>query len=242
MESASQSGEQSKQHARAERILDVAADLLLRWGYKRITIEDIAKQAGVGKGTVYLHWKTREALFETLLLRELVTVLRLVIARMRDDPHEVLLHRMMRSYLLLAMSRPLARAFFTGNLEVLDKLVENGIDGALKTQQLIASWDYFALLRDKGLVRTDMSFVEQAYALKATATGFFLIDPFLADELQLPLEQKADMLAQTIHNAFEPEQLPSQALLEDIAPRCIQSMEQVCQLLESQMSKIAEKT
>ena len=40
------------QHERGERILDAAADLVLRWGYKRVTIEDVAKQAGIGKGTV----------------------------------------------------------------------------------------------------------------------------------------------------------------------------------------------
>lgn len=48
---------------RAERILDTTAELLCQHGYKRVTIDDVARRAGVGKGTVYLHWKTREALF-----------------------------------------------------------------------------------------------------------------------------------------------------------------------------------
>ncbi|HET6451653.1 MAG TPA: helix-turn-helix domain-containing protein, partial [Spirochaetia bacterium] len=33
---------------RAEHILDAAADLLLRVGYSRVTIDDISRQAGVG--------------------------------------------------------------------------------------------------------------------------------------------------------------------------------------------------
>ena len=57
-------GERTKREIRAERILDAALELLQRWGYRKTTIEDIAKQAGVAKGTVYLHWKTRDALFE----------------------------------------------------------------------------------------------------------------------------------------------------------------------------------
>jgi AcrR family transcriptional regulator len=44
--------------ARAARILDATAELLLRHGYRRVTIDDIARHADIGKGTVYLHWKT----------------------------------------------------------------------------------------------------------------------------------------------------------------------------------------
>ncbi|HEV2580965.1 MAG TPA: helix-turn-helix domain-containing protein [Ktedonobacteraceae bacterium] len=40
---------------RAERLLDVAAALLVRWGYRKTTLDDVAREAGVGKGTIYLH-------------------------------------------------------------------------------------------------------------------------------------------------------------------------------------------
>ena len=33
-------------------------------------MEDVAKQAGIGKGTLYLHWKTREELFYAVVMRE----------------------------------------------------------------------------------------------------------------------------------------------------------------------------
>lgn len=57
MERVSQGEERSKRQERAHRILDAAAELVLRWGYKKTTIDDIAKQAKVAKGTIYLHWK-----------------------------------------------------------------------------------------------------------------------------------------------------------------------------------------
>ena len=40
---------------RADRILDTARELLLLWGYRRVTIDELARRAGVGKGTIYLH-------------------------------------------------------------------------------------------------------------------------------------------------------------------------------------------
>jgi hypothetical protein len=36
---------------RADRILDAAGSLLLRHGYRKVNVEDIARQAGIGKGT-----------------------------------------------------------------------------------------------------------------------------------------------------------------------------------------------
>ena len=60
----------AKQETRTRRILDAALELVQRWGYRKTTLDDIAKQAGVTKGTIYQHWKTREALFGALLQHE----------------------------------------------------------------------------------------------------------------------------------------------------------------------------
>lgn len=43
----------------AERILDAADRLLARFGYKRMTVETLAKEAGIGKGTVYLSFESK---------------------------------------------------------------------------------------------------------------------------------------------------------------------------------------
>src|ERR1700737_3321319 len=108
--------------ARAERILDAAAELLQRWGYKRLTMDDVAQQVGIGKGTLYLHWKTRESLFEAAIVREITALVDEFVAGVRADPYQALPHRLARSYYLAIMGRPLIRAFFTGDLEMLGKL------------------------------------------------------------------------------------------------------------------------
>jgi AcrR family transcriptional regulator len=38
----------------ADRILDAADRLLARFGYRKMTVDDLAREAGIGKGTVYL--------------------------------------------------------------------------------------------------------------------------------------------------------------------------------------------
>jgi AcrR family transcriptional regulator len=43
-------------------ILDAADVLLARYGYRKMTMEDVARQVGIGKGTIYLHFQGKEEL------------------------------------------------------------------------------------------------------------------------------------------------------------------------------------
>jgi AcrR family transcriptional regulator len=42
------------------RVLDAADQLLARYGYRKMTVEDIAAEAGIGKGSVYLAFASKE--------------------------------------------------------------------------------------------------------------------------------------------------------------------------------------
>ncbi len=46
----------------SERILDAADRLLGRFGYRKTTVEDLAREAGIGKGTVYLSFESKESI------------------------------------------------------------------------------------------------------------------------------------------------------------------------------------
>jgi AcrR family transcriptional regulator len=43
-----------------EAILDATDQLLARYGYQKMTIDDLAKEVGIGKGSVYLHFRSKE--------------------------------------------------------------------------------------------------------------------------------------------------------------------------------------
>lgn len=45
---------------RTELILTAAQELFGRYGFERTTIDDIARQAGIGKGSVYLEYKNKD--------------------------------------------------------------------------------------------------------------------------------------------------------------------------------------
>ena len=43
-----------------DAILDATDELLIKFGYKKMTIDDLAREVGIGKGTVYLHFPSKE--------------------------------------------------------------------------------------------------------------------------------------------------------------------------------------
>lgn len=43
-----------------DAILDATDRLLARYGYRKMTVEDIAVETGIGKGTIYLHFNSKE--------------------------------------------------------------------------------------------------------------------------------------------------------------------------------------
>lgn len=57
---------QAAADGKREAILAAALELFGRYGYRRTSIDDIAREAGIAKGTVYLYVENKEALFRTL--------------------------------------------------------------------------------------------------------------------------------------------------------------------------------
>ena len=43
-----------------DAILDATDRLLTRFGYKKMTIDDLAAEVGIGKGSIYLHFESKE--------------------------------------------------------------------------------------------------------------------------------------------------------------------------------------
>ncbi|MGV9772351.1 TetR/AcrR family transcriptional regulator [Streptosporangium sp. NPDC003464] len=187
---------------RAHRILDTAADLILRWGYDKTTIEDIARRAGVAKGTIYLHWRTREELFAALLRRERVEMLSQV--RLRVEEGAGTLRDLLRLLASELLRRPLMRASLLGDSEVLGKLTRLKRDRAA-TADLPAGFEgYLSALLRLGALRTDLSPTEHMTTLASVLYGFLLVPPMLPAGYGLPDERLAELLADVGSRAVEP--------------------------------------
>src|SRR6266536_4205889 len=60
-------GRAAKSAARREAILAAALDEFSAQGFAATRLDDVARRAGVAKGTIYLHFRDKEALFQDLV-------------------------------------------------------------------------------------------------------------------------------------------------------------------------------
>jgi AcrR family transcriptional regulator len=60
---------------RRQAIIDAALDEFIARGFTATRLDDVAKRAGVAKGTIYLHFKDKESMFEELIRTALVPLI-----------------------------------------------------------------------------------------------------------------------------------------------------------------------
>lgn len=67
-------------------IMQAALERFVRYGYHKTTVDEIARQARVGKGTIYFYFKNKEDIMQTLVDRELTKGFVAITEATMDEP------------------------------------------------------------------------------------------------------------------------------------------------------------
>ena len=221
--------EHSRRRVSSDLLLDAALALIQRWGYKKTTMDDIAKQAGVAKKTLYLHWSTREALFETLLLREWLKTIQELRQRLSHDPAGATLSSVAKHVVAISASNPLFRAMLFQDREMLGDLTRSSAGQSAMPFRLELTNTYLGMLRKNSLLRTDSSTETQMKMIAAIFMGYLVIDQYLPPGMPFPPEEMAEALAQTLHRAVEPDE-----------PFTLEAVEEVTRAFDHQLAQLAD--
>jgi len=232
--------ERSKRQERAERILDAAAELITRWGYSKTTIDDIAKKAGVAKGTIYLHWKTREDLFQALMEREDILLLEDIKQRVATDPEGGTLHGLMKNSMVATMKRPLMKAVLLKDTDVLGQWARKETASELYAQSQVEYLKYFEFLRSRGLVRTDIPAKEVLYMMNSIAIGFLVAAPLMPEDFVFTDEETAEMIAEIVRRTFELRGPNSSQETAEVSQAFTQYLDRITDILKEQHQQEAE--
>ncbi|MEV0995822.1 helix-turn-helix domain-containing protein [Nonomuraea sp. NPDC050202] len=200
----------ARQLERAHRILDALAELVLRWGYDKTTIDDIAQRAGVAKGTIYLHWKTRDDIFAALLRRERVRMMTEV-----RDRAPATLSELFGEFSRALLRSPLLQAVLTGDSQVLGKLTSQKRSSTSWPQIGAVFEPYVAELAGRGAIREDPG--DHMVRVSSIVYGFLLMRTSLPDHAVPTDDRVAELVADTIERTMSTGRPMSAADAEAVA-------------------------
>ncbi|MET7338200.1 helix-turn-helix domain-containing protein [Nonomuraea sp. NPDC005650] len=222
-----------ERHSRkAARILDSARELVLDHGVRKVTVSEIARAAGVGKGTVYLYWPAKEDLILGLFAREVLTFLDEITARIAADPATVLPRRLAPLLIRTGQRLPLARRAQSGDADLLRLLTQQAGDRELfaRTTPGALCQTGMPIHHRHGLIRQDRPLRDLTYAVHAVLTGFgaALSDPATAS---LGVDDPDQVLADTVALLLDPPVPPGEAAIAAAAEETLAVLRQIQQAM-----------
>ena len=218
---------------REERILDAAARLIVHFGYDKTTVSDIAREAGVSKGAIYLHYTSKETLFEALIFRETLRYGEDWLQRFEADDDDWSFITMFKLMLLTMQDYPFMVALFKRDPHVFGSFLRH--DSKLLQQKGAANTQLFGLLQGIGAMRADMDPPIIAYLLNVFAYGLVNSEAVIPPDQTPPFEDVIEGLGKLLDRGLAPEERGDGKAAKAL-------VQQITQGLQMQFKQMREQT
>ena len=190
---------------RQQQILDAAAAVVVRLGYDKATMNDIAEEAGASRRTIYLYFKGKEELFEALMVREYVQYSQTWLEQIEADPNGGTIGGVYRAIFHAVNSRPLIAAMMRRDRRVIGNYLRKRDN--LFTQMLsgVNTLDFFQTLQTAGAIRQDIDAAVILHIVEMLSWGLWTIEDFKPLDQYPPYEAVMEALADIMDRALRPE-------------------------------------
>lgn len=195
----------SDNEAREQHILNMAAELIIHYGYDKTTVGDIANAAGVSKGTIYLHFESKDELFEALLFREMWKYSEAWLAAVEADPKGGTLGGLYKNVLSALNRSPFMTVIFKQDTRILGNYLHkpNNIFRSMESFSMRA--ESIQALQEVGVVRQDMDPAVIAHITEMLGFGLVTITDFKDPAQMPPFGAVFETIAIMMDRAFTPE-------------------------------------
>jgi TetR/AcrR family acrAB operon transcriptional repressor len=192
---------------REKRILDAAADLFVHYGFDKTTVSDIARQAGVSKGAIYLHFESKDSLLEALLLRELQAYAETWMELIEADPLGGTIGGMYKNSLFALNGSPFMSAVVRKDGRILGNYLrkqDNLLQKLTQTQGQSSRQIFVRKMQEAGAVRQDIDARVIAHIMNMLSYGLVSMDEILPAEEIPPVEDVIEGIARMMDRALAP--------------------------------------
>lgn len=190
---------------RQEQILDAAAKVIIRLGYDKTTMKDIADEASVSRGTIYLYFKGKEELFEALLFREWLLYAQTWLDTIETDPRGGTMGGFLRATLSAVNSRPLIASVMRRDRSVLGNYLRKPDNRFAWLQSGSISADFIHALQEAGAVRPELDPQVTAHIIEVLGYGQLTIGDFKPAEQSPSFDAVMEMIADMVDRLLTPE-------------------------------------
>lgn len=223
-------GNDDRQQAREQQILDAAAALIIHYGYDKTTMGDVARRAGISRASLYLYFENKEALVEALLFRESLQYTHAWLAQQAADPNSGTIAAMYRNALLAIESRPLMAAILRRDRRIFGNYLRKPNN---RFQAGNAGWFWTETMRRlqaAGAVRDDIKPELLAAILDLLAYGLIGIGEIRSPEEIPPFDETMAAIAALLDRALTPEDggnaAAGKAIMHDFVTTILAQLEQ----------------
>ena len=198
----------SENENREQRILDAAADLIVHFGYDKTTVSDIAREAGISKGAIYLHFSSKDSLFEALLVRELQHYAERWLTLIEADPKGGTIAGLYKNSLYALSSSPFMTVIFKQDRRILGNYLRkpDNFFRAFRGQQTESDrYVFVKMMQEAGAMREDLDPKVIAHIMDMLAYGLVGMDEVLPKEAVPPVDDIIEGIGEMLEKALAPE-------------------------------------
>jgi TetR/AcrR family acrAB operon transcriptional repressor len=186
---------------REQCLLDATARLLIDHGYDKTTVADVALAAGVSKGAVYLHFESKEALFDALVLREMTRFAQQWLQAVESTPEGGRIGQLFRTALKLLCENELLAALICADSRVLGSALRRPGTRLQAGRSPLARQAFVQAMQAAGAVRADLDAAVTAQILGLLSAGLVQL---AAQESSDAREALLHAIADLLERAFAP--------------------------------------
>jgi TetR/AcrR family acrAB operon transcriptional repressor len=192
-------------HKTQDQILAAAAEVIIRLGYDKTNVSDIAAEAGLSRRTIYLHYKGKEELFEALVYREWMRYAQTWIEYVEADPRGGTLGGFFRATLRAVNIHPFIASVMRRDRRVLGNTLRKPDNQFAWLQSGSISADFIQALQAAGAVRLDLDPAVTAHIIEILGYGQLTIGDFKPAGQLPPYEAVMEALAELMDRLLTPE-------------------------------------
>jgi len=215
---------------RRERLLKSAASLFARWGFDKTSVDDIAREAGISKGAVYLEFPNKDALFKAVMHWEFGRYMQDWLHRFQNDHGDWSFARMIQHSIAAIDSNPFVKALLMRDQRFFGNFLQR--DKELFRLAITARSELFSQLQAAGTMRLDIPAPVLAYLVSVTGYGLIAGNEVVPDESKVPFEEAIQAWGLLLDRALAPPREQNRSVARALLISMVERMQAALQNLD----------